>query len=229
MPIESISQCKYGFVLMDDYSRASWVLLLRAKSDAPIEFEKWLNLLQNGTGQNVKSVMFDNAKEFVAGRMKEMCEECGIHIISLVEYSPSLNGIAECLVGVVTNGTHAMLQDSGLPPRFWAEAMMTFMYLRNRTPTVPNEGKTPFELFYGMKPDVGHICTFSCVAKVSLPRETLGKLDDRAVMGYLLGYKYDGVYHIWIPKYGVKEMRDVAFYEGNAPVSPSDDGVTEIQ
>ena len=33
MPVESVSRCKYGFVLMDDYSRASWVLLLRAKSD----------------------------------------------------------------------------------------------------------------------------------------------------------------------------------------------------
>ena len=32
MPVESVSKCKYGFVLMDDYTRASWVLLLKAKS-----------------------------------------------------------------------------------------------------------------------------------------------------------------------------------------------------
>ena len=31
MPVESVSKYKYSFVLMDDYSRASWVLLLRAK------------------------------------------------------------------------------------------------------------------------------------------------------------------------------------------------------
>jgi len=216
MPVESVSKYKYGFVLMDDYSQASWVLLLGAKSDAPIEFEKW-----------VRTVMFDNAKEFVAGRMKELCDERGIRIISSVPYSPSSNGIAERLVGVATNGTRAMLRDSGLPPRFWAEAMSTFMYLRNRTPTATNEGRTPYERFYKMKPDVEHIRTFGCVVKVVLPSQTLGKLDDRAVMGYLLGYKYEGGYRVWIPKLGVRETRDVVFYEGEAPMTPVDGGTIE--
>ena len=68
------------------------------------------------------------------------------------------NGIAERqLVGVAPNGARAMLRDSGLPPRFWAEAMATFMYLRNRVPTSVNHSRTPFELFYNMKPDVSHI------------------------------------------------------------------------
>lgn len=142
------------------------------------------------------TVMFDNARELVAGRMKEMCDERGVHIISSVPYSPSSNGIAERLVGVATSGTRAMLQDPGLPPRFWAEVMTTFMYLRNRTPTTANDGRTPYEFFYNMIPDVGHIRTFGCVVRVVLPSETLGKLDERAAMGYLLGYKYDGEYRV---------------------------------
>jgi len=36
------------------------------------------------------------------------------------------------------------------------------------TPTM-NEGRTPYELFYKMKPDVDHIHTFGCVVKVILP------------------------------------------------------------
>jgi len=95
MPIESVSKYKYGFVLMDNYSQASWVLLLRAKLDVPIKFEKWVNLMENSTKKRVRTVMFDNAKEFIARRMKELCNECGIRIILLVPYSPSLNGIAE--------------------------------------------------------------------------------------------------------------------------------------
>ena len=51
------------------------MLPLQAKSDAPVKFEKWLDLLQNRSGKNVKTVMFDNAKEFVAGRMRELCNE----------------------------------------------------------------------------------------------------------------------------------------------------------
>ena len=44
---------------MGDYSRASWVLPLRAKSNAPAEFEV---SMQNGTGSTIKAVVFDNAK-----------------------------------------------------------------------------------------------------------------------------------------------------------------------
>jgi len=221
MPVESVSRCKYGFVLMDDYSRASWVLPLRAKSDAPVEFEKWAAMMQNGTGKTIRTVMFNNAKEFVAGKMREFCDERGIRIITSVPYSPSYNGIAEHLVSVATYGMRAMLHDSGLPPRFWAKAMTTFMYLQNQMPTKANDSKTLFELFYGMKPDVSHIRAFGCVTKVVLPGELLGKLDDWAAMGYLLRYKYDGAYRVWVPKLGIRESRDVTFYENeNATPTP---------
>jgi len=86
------------------------------KSNAPIEFGKWVNLMENGTDKNVRMVIFDNAKELVAGQMKELCDECGIRIISLVPYSPSPNSVA-------TNGTWAISHGSGLPSRSWAEAM----------------------------------------------------------------------------------------------------------
>ena len=76
--------------------------------------------------EKVRTVMFDNVKELVAGQMKELCDKRGIQIISLVLYSPSPNSIA-------TNGTWAMSRGSGLPPQFWAEAMGTFMYLQNCT------------------------------------------------------------------------------------------------
>jgi len=86
------------------------------KSNAPIEFGKWANLMENGTDKNDRTVIFDNAKELVAGRMKELCDKRGIQIISSVPYSPSPNSIA-------TNGTWAISHGSGLPLRSWAEAM----------------------------------------------------------------------------------------------------------
>jgi len=105
--------------------------------------------------EKVRTVMFDNVKELVAGRMKELCNKCDIRIISSVPYSPSSKG-------VTTNGTWARSHGSGLPPRFWAKAMGTFMYMRNRTPTATN---TPYELVYRINPDVEHIHTFGCVVK----------------------------------------------------------------
>ena len=46
------------------------------------------------------------------------------------------------------------------------------LHVRNRTATRANDGITPYERFYGMKPDVGHIRT---IVRVTLPSETLGK------------------------------------------------------
>jgi len=44
---------------------------------------------------------------------------------------------------------------------------------------------------------------------------------------YLLGYKYEGGYRVWIPKLGVQETRDVVFYEGEVPMTPVDGGTIE--
>jgi len=40
----------------------------RVKSNALIEFGKWVNLMENSTDEKVRTVMFDNAKELVADR-----------------------------------------------------------------------------------------------------------------------------------------------------------------
>jgi len=88
----------------------------RVKSDPLIEFGKWVNLMENSTDKNVRMVIFDNAKELVAGWMKELCDECSIQIIMSVPYSPSPNS-------VTTNSTWAISHSSGLPSRSWAEAM----------------------------------------------------------------------------------------------------------
>jgi len=37
----------------------------RVKSNALIEFGKWVNLMENGTDKKVRTVMFNNAKELV--------------------------------------------------------------------------------------------------------------------------------------------------------------------
>ena len=81
MPVESGGGAKYEFVLVDDSSRAGFVPL-KAKSNAVDVFETWLNQVENEMGKCIKRVMFDQAKELTMGRMKELCDRRGIHIIT---------------------------------------------------------------------------------------------------------------------------------------------------
>ena len=68
---------------------------LRARSNTPAEV---VAKMGNGTWSTIKRVMYDNARELVAGRMREYCEHKGIRINSSV---PS-NGVAERLACVAT-------------------------------------------------------------------------------------------------------------------------------
>jgi len=98
------------------------VLPLRPKSDAPIEFEKWVNRLRNGTRGNVRTVMLDSTKELVAGRTKGLCDERSIQLSRQLSHRDHthlhLNGVAERLVGIMTSGTRGTSRDSGLPLGF---------------------------------------------------------------------------------------------------------------
>ena len=63
-----------------------------------------------------------------------------------------------------------MLTDSMLPKKFWAEALSTAVYLRNRSPTKAVTGMSPFEDWTGEKPSVDHLRTFGCTAYVHIAK-----------------------------------------------------------
>lgn len=50
----------------------------------------------------------------------------------------------------------SMLADAKLPQKFWAEALSTAVYLRNRSPMEAVKGMTPFEAWTGEKPNVDY-------------------------------------------------------------------------
>jgi hypothetical protein len=81
-------------------------------------------------------------------------------------------------------------------------------------------GLTPFEVLYGMKPDVWDLRAFGAPCAVVEPSERLKKLDDRATMLFFVGYKYGGGgYKVWDPKRRVVvESRHVIFFEGGLPL-----------
>ena len=59
-------------------------------------------------------------------------------------YRPETNGIAECAVRRVKEGTSTTLLQSGMPVGWWDEAMTCYCFLRCMIDKL-NDGKTPFE------------------------------------------------------------------------------------
>ncbi|GBM86801.1 Copia protein [Araneus ventricosus] len=94
-----------------------------------------------------------------------------------------------------------MLQDSGLQPRFWAEALHAYVQTKNRCSHKLTEGKTPMEIWSGHKPSIRHCRTFGSLAYVYVPTVNRNKLQPKAKIGILVGYAVNRRgYRVWLPK-----------------------------
>ncbi|GJY43535.1 retrovirus-related pol polyprotein from transposon TNT 1-94 [Tanacetum coccineum] len=65
MRVESINKKKYILVIVDDYSRFTWVEFLRSKDEAPEIIMKCLKHIQVRMNATVQNVRTDNGTEFV--------------------------------------------------------------------------------------------------------------------------------------------------------------------
>ena len=92
----------------------------------------------------------------------------------------------------------SMLKAKSLPDVFWGQAVVTAVYLLNRSSYKAISGRMPYELWIGSTPVVHHLHTFGCVAHVKVTTPNLKKLDDSSrrmiFVGYELGSKAYRVY-----------------------------------
>ena len=104
-----------------------------------------------------------------------------------------------------------------LPDNLWDEGISHAAYLRNQSPTKALD-KTPYEAWFGTKPDVSGLWEFGCDVGV-LDEHWDGKLAPKSIKGKFLGF-IDGsklVRYYDIGRKNVKVSRIYAFNE-NVPM-----------
>ncbi|KAJ2911382.1 hypothetical protein MD484_g9032, partial [Candolleomyces efflorescens] len=126
--------------------------------------------------------------------------------------SPQSNGIAERAMGVHVSTARALLIQSGLPTRLWAEAICFSVWLHNRqiTTAVPTL-KTPFKISTGKRPNLANLQPWG--SKVHVKDLNAGKLESRIREGRYLGPDEEslGIPVYWPDKRTVTVERQV-FY-----------------
>ncbi|KAF4311103.1 Integrase catalytic core [Botryosphaeria dothidea] len=139
----------------------------------------------------------------------------GIIIEVSAPYTPAQNGHAERTGQSIIIKARAMRIGANLPERLWPETVLAATYIHNRTPSKVLKWKTPFELAHGIKPNVAHMRVYGCKAYAlnkTIPRSN--KLQERALVGYLVGYDSTNIYRIWYPPGDrIIRSRDVSFDE----------------
>ena len=74
----SINRKRYTLVIVDEYTRFTWVYFLLKKDETPEILLEHVKLLENGSSHKVKILRSDNGTEFKNSQMNEFCKYKGI-------------------------------------------------------------------------------------------------------------------------------------------------------
>ena len=130
---------------------------------------------------------------------KQFLKECGIRSEPTAAYSPQQNGVSERLNRTLVEAARSMISHAGLSKAYWAEAVATATYLRNRMmSSAIKSGITPYQLWYGKKPNLKHLRVFGCTVYSLIPDGERKKLDEKAQKLQFIGYtETAGNYKVW--------------------------------
>ncbi|GJS04782.1 retrovirus-related pol polyprotein from transposon TNT 1-94 [Tanacetum coccineum] len=147
MCVASVNGKKYILVIVDDYSRFTWVKFLRSKYEAPYFIIRFLKMIQ----------------------------KVGISHETSVACSPQQNGVVERQNRTLIEAAHTMLIYAKAPLFLWAEAVATACYTQNCSIIRLRHGKTPYELLHDKPPDLSFFHVFGALCYPTNDSENLGK------------------------------------------------------
>ncbi|XP_073811912.1 uncharacterized protein [Musca autumnalis] len=144
-------------------------------------------LIDSGATSNPKVIRSDRGGEYTGKRLQDYLKSEGIQVQFTTPYSPQQNGKAERKNRTLVEMGRCLLIDADLPKSFWGEAVSTANYIQNRVLTRATK-TTPYELWYGKKPDISNLHIFGSKCFVHIPSEKRQKLDSTANKMIFLGY-----------------------------------------
>ncbi len=234
MEVPSLGGSLYFITFIDDFSKWTTVYTMKKKSGALpcfIKFHKMaekhtgnkllkVNIIRRkpGTIDQIKVLRTDNGGEYVSNKFKSYLEEHGIVHQTTIAYTPQQNGVAERMNRTLIDLVRSMLHDANLDKKFWAEALNTAVYIRNRvvSSSLPQRS-TPHHQWFGSTPDLSHCRVFGSKCLYVLPKTKLRKLDPRSHEARFLGYLENTKgYKLWDVETGRCAIsRDVTFRESD--------------
>ena len=230
-PTKSPFGFQYFITFIDDYSRATWVYLLKSRAEVYSIFCEFHSYVKTQFQTTIKTLRTDNAQEYLSIDFSTYLKSNGIIHESSCAYTPQQNGVAERKNRHILDITRTLMIHSHVPHRFWADAVLTATYLINRMPSPVLHGQTPFSVLFpngNMFPLPPKI--FGCVAYVHDHRPGTTKLDPRAIRCIFLGYsKVQKGYRCYSPSLRrYFTSADVTFHESCPYFPESSDSVGDL-
>jgi transposase InsO family protein len=212
----SIGDNKYGLVIIDDYSRFTWVFFLFDKCQVRDKVKTIVKRAQKEFGLPIKKVRSDNGTEFNNTQVEEFLDEEGIKHEFSTPYTPQQNGVVERKNCTLIDMARTMLDEYKTSDIFWCEAVNTACHAINRL-YLHKLKKTSYELLTGNKPKVSYFRVFGCKCFILNKKCKTSKFAPKVDEGFLLGYRSnEHAYRVFNKTFGRVEIAvDVIFDETN--------------
>ncbi|KAH9127449.1 hypothetical protein LEN26_002230 [Aphanomyces euteiches] len=165
---------------VDEATRYKWLFLLKAKSETLTNFKNFHVYAERQCGHQVKTIMTDNAKEYMDKNLNAHCSNLGIEQPVNINYSPEENCIAEKPNYTIMKKVRCLLEYKHMDKQYWAEALNYVIYSENRSPTKSPRWQDILR---------SHLCPKTKRTCVHLDVQHLHSLrSSRAIKCILLGY-----------------------------------------
>nr|GFB03447.1 retrovirus-related Pol polyprotein from transposon TNT 1-94 [Tanacetum cinerariifolium] len=186
--IQSINAKRYVSVVVDYYSRYTWVFFLHSKDEASEVIISFINKNQVNLQLQVQRVRTDNGTEFKNKTLAKFFDEVGITQQFSAARTPQQNGVVERRNRTLVEDARTMLTFANLPSFLWAEAIATACFTQNHSIIHKRFNKTPSELINKRKPNIKFFRVFGCRCYILNDYEDVGKLKDKGDIRVFVGY-----------------------------------------
>jgi transposase InsO family protein len=183
----TIGGSKYGLVIVDDFSRFTWVFFLQDKLETQSTLKCFLRRAQNEFEIKVKKIRSDNRSEFKNLQVEEYLEEEGIKHEFSPPYTPQQNGVERKNMTLI-DMARTMLGEYKTLEWFWSETVNMACHAINHLYPHRLLKKMAYELLTGNKPNVSYFRVFGSKCYILVKRGRHSKFAPKAVEVFLLGY-----------------------------------------
>lgn len=166
-PITSIENHKYYIVLVDHYTRYTWLYPLARKSQVRKVFIAYKALVEKQFQAHITTLYSDNGGKYIA--LRSFLTENGIAHLTTPPHTPEHNGLSERKHIHVFETGMTLLSQTGVPKHYWPYAFATSVFLINQMPTSTLAMETPFQKLFAKPPNYSNLKVFGCLCFPWLP------------------------------------------------------------
>ncbi|KAK1667577.1 hypothetical protein QYE76_055736 [Lolium multiflorum] len=183
----SLGAKKHCLVIVDDYSRYTWVYFLKTKDETQQIFIDFATEVQRQHNLLIMAIRSDNGSEFKNYTLNDFLSE-GIRHQYSAAYTPQQNGVAERKNRSLMDMARSMMAEYKSCYNFWAEAISTACHSSNRLYLRKGLNKTPYEILTGNKPNISYFKVLGCKCFYKIKGVRLSKFAPKALEGIFVGY-----------------------------------------